>query len=153
MTGLFQELRYSIRQLRKDWASTLVVVISLALAIGANTTIFTFLNALLLRPPAVADSNQLVELWNQDTKTSGIEGYLPLSYPDYLYYRDHNRVFSGLMAFDGEMRSVSWSQYGAGEMVKGQLVSGNFFSVLGIRPALGRMFRPEEDGPGESHPV
>ena len=153
MTTLFHDLRYALRQLRKNPSFTLVVVISLALAIGANTAIFTFVNALLLRPPAIEKSGQLLELWNHDTKASGVEGYLPLSYPDYVYYRDHNQTFSALMAFDGEMRPVSWSRSGEGEMVRGQFVSGNFFSVLGINPSLGRNFLAEEDQVAGAHPV
>jgi predicted permease len=153
MQTLLYDLRFAIRQLRKDPAFTLVVVISLALAIGANTTIFTFVNSFLLRPPAVEDAGQLRELWNQNTKGSGVESYLPLSYPDYLHYRDDNQAFSGLMAFDGEMRPTSWSSNGAGEMVQGQLVSGNFFSVLGVRPVLGRTFLTEEDQVSSAQPV
>jgi predicted permease len=145
MTGLFQDLRYALRQLRKSPGFTAVAVVSLALAIGANTTIFTFVNALLLRPPAVNDGAKLLELMQRNTKESGIFGHLPLAYPDYLFYRDHNQVFSGMAAFDGEMRPASWRQAGGGEITQVQLVSGNFFAVLGVDPVLGRAFLPDED--------
>ena len=142
---LGQDLRYAVRQLWRSPAFTLTVVLSLALGIGANTTIFSFVNALLLRPPAVADAGNLIEVMNRNAKASGIESYVPLSYPGYAHYRDHNQSLSGLAAFDGDPRPVSWSNAGRGEMVHGQLVSGNFFSVSGLKPSLGRTFVPDED--------
>jgi predicted permease len=145
MEMLLQDLRYSLRMLRKSSGFTTLAVISLALAIGANTTIFTFVNALLFRPPAVGDAGKLLEVMQRNTKESGIFGHLPLAYPDYLYYRDHNQVLSGMAAFDGEMRPTSWSQAGGGEMTQIQLVSSNFFAVLGVDPVLGRAFLPEEE--------
>jgi predicted permease len=142
---LLQDCRYALRQLRKSPGFTTLVAVSLALAIGANTTIFTFVNALLFRPPAASDAGKLLEVMQRNTKESGIFGHLPLAYPDYLYYRDNNQVFSGMAAFDGEMRPASWSQAGNGEMTEVQLVSGNFFAVLGVSPILGRAFSPEEE--------
>jgi putative ABC transport system permease protein len=142
---LLQDCRYALRQLRKSPGFTTLVAVSLALAIGANTTIFTFVNALLFRPPAASDAGKLLEVMQRNTKESGIFGHLPLAYPDYLYYRDNNQVFSGMAAFDGEMRPASWSQAGDGEMTEVQLVSGNFFAVLGVSPILGRAFLPEEE--------
>src|SRR5437773_6685058 len=142
---LIQDLRYCLRMLAKDLGFTAVVVLSLALGIGANTTIFSFVNALLFRPPAVESGGRLLELWQRNTKGSGLGEYMPLSYPGYIYYRDHNHVFSGLLAFDGEMRPVSWSRSAEGGLIHGQLLSGDFFPVLGVNPALGRTFLPEED--------
>jgi len=107
MSTLLQDLRYGLRMLAKNPGFTAVVVLSLALGVGANTTIFSFVNALLFRPPGVEASGRLLELWQRNTKGSGLEEYTPLSYPGYVYYRDHNQVFSGLLAFDGEMRPVS----------------------------------------------
>src|SRR6184192_118178 len=143
---LLQDLRYGLRMLAKDLGFTAVVVLSLALGIGANTTIFSFVNALLFRPPAVESGGRLLELWQRNTKGSGLGEYMPLSYPGYIYYRDHNQVFSSLLAFDGEMRPVSWGRSATGGLVQGQLVSGNFFSVLGVKPVMGRTFLPEEGG-------
>ena len=131
--------------LAKNPGFTAVVVLSLALGVGANTTIFSFVNALLFRPPAVEASGRLLELWQRNTKGSGLEEYTPLSYPGYVYYRGHNQVFSDLLAFDGEMRPVTWSRSAEGGLIHGQLVSGDFFPVLGVNPALGRTFLPEED--------
>ncbi|HET7215036.1 MAG TPA: multidrug ABC transporter substrate-binding protein, partial [Terriglobia bacterium] len=95
MGNLFQDLRFGLRMLVKNPGFTAIAVISLGLGIGANTTIFSFVNALLFRPPAVEEPGKLVEVWNQNLHGTGIEHYFALSYPDYVYYRDHNQVFSG----------------------------------------------------------
>src|SRR5215469_158766 len=154
MHGLLQDVRYGLRMLAKSPGFAAVAALSLGLGIGANTTIFSFVSALLFRPPAVESSVELLEVWNRNPQASGIESHVPLCYPGYLYYRDHNQVFSGLLAFDAEMQATSWSRSGEGQMTQGQLVSGNFFSVLGVKPALGRTFLPEEDQfPTERHVV
>ncbi len=154
METIAQDLRYAFRTLVKNRAFTVVAVLSLALGIGANTTIFSFVNALLLKPPAVADPDQLVEVWEHNvTRGTGIGSSTQLSYPDYEYFRDHNRAFSEMTAFTGETAAVIWNRAGEGEMLRGAMVSGNFFSLLGVRPALGRGFLPEEDRSGSEAPV
>ena len=145
MSTLIQDLKYGLRMLAKNPGFTAVAVLSLGVGIGANTTIFSFVNALLFRPPTVEAQGRLLQLWQRNTKASGLEEYTPLSYPGYSYYRDHNQVFSNLLAFDGEMRPVSWSRTTEGGLIQGQLVSGNFFSTLGVRPVLGRGFLPDDD--------
>jgi predicted permease len=151
---LLQDLRYALRTLVKSPAFTTVAILSLALGIGANTTIFSFVNGLLLKPPAVANPDELVEVWEHNvTRGTGIGSNMQLSYPDYEYFRDHNRVFSEMTAFTGETAGVVWNRSGEGEMLHGAMVSGNFFSVLGVRPALGRGFLPEEDRRGNDAPV
>src|SRR5580704_4043526 len=148
LESIAQDLRYGLRMLTKNPGSTAAVVLALALGIGLNTTVFSFVNALLLRPPArVEDPNQLMELWVRNRGGSGIESYLPLTYPDYVYYRDHNQSFAGMLAFDGDPESVIWNRSGVGQVVGGQLVSGNFFSLLGVNASLGRTFVPEDDQP------
>ncbi len=144
------DVRYALRQLKNSPGFSITVILSLTLGLGANTTIFTFVNALLLRPPAVSDPGHLVEVMQRNAKASGIEAYMPFSYPGYVLLRDHNRTLSGFAAFDGDPRPVSWSHDGQGQMVYGQLVSSNFFSVLGVEPSFGRFFAPDEDkgGPG-----
>jgi predicted permease len=151
---LWQDLRYGARMLHKNPGSTAAVVIALALGIGLNTTVFTFVNALLLRPPAgVKAPDRLLEVWIHNPRSSGAEGYLPLTYPDYLYYRDHNQSFAGMLAFDGDPESVIWNKSGEGQVVMGQLVSGNFFSLLGVNAVLGRTISPEDDRTTNSQPV
>jgi predicted permease len=149
-----QDLRYAFRTLVKNRAFTTVAVLSLALGIGANTTIFSFVNALLLKPPSVADPDQLVEVWEHNvTRGTGIGSNTQLSYADYEYFRDHNRTFSEMTAFTGETAGVVWNRAGEGEMLRGAMVSGNFFSLLGVRPALGRGFLAEEDRSGSEAAV
>ena len=153
LESIWADIRYALRQLRKSPGFAITVSLSLSLSLGANTTIFTFVNALLLRPPAVADGGRLVEVLEHNAKASGIEAYSNLSYPGYVDLRDHNRSLSGLAAFDGDPHVVSWSHGGQGEIVYGQLVSSNFFSVLGVEPALGRFFQPDEDKGGSGAPT
>jgi putative ABC transport system permease protein len=154
MGTLGQDLRYGFRILLASRGLTSVAVLSLALGIGANTTIFTFVDALLLKPPAVADPSTLREVWQHNTtRGSGIGSHMQLSYPDYEYYRDHNHVFSEMAAFSGETSDVIWNRGGEGEALHATLVSANFFSVLGIQPALGRAFQPQEDQPATAAPV
>jgi predicted permease len=154
LEALAQDLRYGLRMLRKNPASTAAVVLALALGIGLNTTVFSFVNALLLRPPTGVEApDKLLQLWLHNRGTSGMEGYLPLTYPDYVYYRDHNQSFTGMLAFDGDPESVIWNRSGEGQVVLGQLVSGNFFSLLGVNASLGRTFLPEDDQPGHPQPV
>jgi predicted permease len=154
LASIWQDLRYGLRMLRKNLGFTVITVATLALGIGANTTIFNFTNALLLRPPAVESPTRLVEVWDRNVKaSSAFEAYMPFSFLEYAYYRDHNHVFSDLIAFDADPASISWNRAGQGELVQGQFVSGNFFSALGVRPALGRSFVPEEDKVPGTHPV
>ena len=147
--NLLADVGYGLRMLRRSPGSTAAVVMALALGIGMNTTVFSFVNALLLRPPRRVEApNKLVELWLHNRVASGIQGFLPLTYPDYVYYRDHNQSFTGMLAFDGDPLSVIWNRFGEGQVVQGQLVSGNFFSLLGVNALLGRTFLPEDDQTG-----
>jgi predicted permease len=152
--GLWQDLRFGARMLLKRPGFTAIVVASMALGIGANATIFSFVNELLLRPPAVERPEELLEVWNHNRKRSSLfDSFSGLSYPEYEYYRDHNQVFSETLAFGDEPAFISWSRKGQGEIIQGQYVSGNFFSCLGVKAALGRAFAPEEDRTPGTHPV
>jgi predicted permease len=153
LESIWADVRYALRQLRKSPSFSLTVILSLTLGLGANTTIFTFVNALLLRPPSVADAGHLVEVMQHNQKASGIESYPPFSYPGYVNLRDHNQTLSGFAAFDGDPRTVSWSHDGEGQMVYGSLVSSNFFSVLGVEPSMGRFFPVDEDKSGLDAPT
>src|SRR6267378_3024917 len=151
---LWQDLRYGARMLHKNPGSTAAVVIALALGIGLNTTVFTFVNALLLRPPAgVKAPGRLLEVWIHNPRSSGAEAYLPMTYPDYLYYRDHNQSFEGMLAYDGDPHLVIWNRSGEGQTVLGQLVSGNFFSLLSVNAVLGRTISTEDDQTATPQPV
>jgi predicted permease len=140
------DARYGVRMLAKSPGFTAVAVLTLALGIAVNAVVFSYVNALLLRPAqGVAETSRLAEVWLQNKKAAGVGRFFPLTYPDYLYYRDHNSVFSGMVAFDGDPEAVVWNRSGNGELVQGQIVSGNFFAVLGVRAALGRTLSPEDD--------
>ena len=144
MMGVLTDLRYALRGLVKNRGFALVAVLSLALGIGANTTIFTLIRALFMRPLPVRDSARLVALFTTDGRMAG----LPLiSYPNYRDFRDHNTVFSGMLLYAPVVVSLTGS--GDPQLLMAQLVTGNYFETLGVQPAVGRGFLSEEDsGPG-----
>ena len=151
---LWRDILFGIRMLGKNPGSTAAVIIALALGIGVNTTVFSFVNALLLRPPALVKApERLLEVWLHNPRSSGVEEYLPLTYPDYVYHRDHDQSFEGMLAFDGDPHLVTWNRSGEGQIVLGQLVSGNFFSLVGVNAVLGRTISPEDDRAGNPRPV
>jgi len=151
MHTLLQDLRFGARMLMKKLGFTFIAVITLALGIGANTAIFTWLKAIILQPlPGVAASHRLVML-HSVAQRSGNQAIV-VSYLDYKDYRDRNEVFSGLAAFNSDAFNLMDSG-GQPERVFGSLVSGNFFEVLGVRVALGRTFAPDEDRTPGTHPV
>ena len=143
MTGLLDDLRYGVRGLTKNRGFALAAVLSLALGIGANTTIFTLLNAIFLRPLPVRDPAHLAAVFTTDPR---IPGQLLCSYPNYQDYRDHNTVFSSLLLYSA--LTVNLTGRGDPQLLMGQLVSTNYFATLGVVPVVGRGFRPEEELPG-----
>ena len=145
MGDMWHDFRYGLRVLRKSPGFTAIAVLSLALGIGANTAIFSLANAVLLRPLPVSEPDRLVTI----SSAGPGRDRLAVSYPDYLDFRDRNEVLSGLLCW-GEL-PLSVSTGGQADQVTGMLVSGNYFSVLGVTPAHGRFFGPEVDGEtGES---
>ncbi|HJT88534.1 MAG TPA: ABC transporter permease [Bryobacteraceae bacterium] len=140
MTGFLDDFRHGVRGLGKNRGFAAVAVLSLALGIGANTTIFTFLNAIFLRPLPVRDASRLVGVYTQDVRISGL---LLCSYPNYRDYRDHNRAFSSLLLYTGVVGTLTGR--GEPEPLTFQLVSANYFQALGVRTTQGREFLPEED--------
>jgi predicted permease len=150
MQFLWQDLRHSLRAMRRSPTFTTAAVASLALGIGANTLIFIFLNALFFKSLPVAEPERLVALYSVDLEQRDL---MPLSYPDFAdLRREAGRVFSRLAV----SRNVPVSLSGDGgepAQLQGQIVSGNYFDVLGIRPAAGRFFLPDEDGTPGAHPV
>jgi predicted permease len=149
METLLNDIRYGARGFIKRPAFTIVAVITLAIGIGANTTIFSVINGLLLRPPAgVVQPGQLVDLHATQSNGSSFHSF---SYPDYQYYRDQNGVLNGLTAYTA--MPLSMNAGGQPERIFGMTVSGNYFDVLGTRPAQGRFFLSEEDQTPGSHPV
>jgi len=129
-------------------AVTLVSVLSLAFGIGATATVFSLVNAALIRPLPVNDPASLVSLNKPDANGSRIHS---ISYPDYLDYRSRNEVFSDLLTWSEA--SMSLNLDGHAEQCYGLVVSGNYFSMLGVKPAAGRFFSPEEDQTPGANPV
>lgn len=148
METLLQDIRFGFRQLMKQPGFAALAIISMALGIGANTSIFSLADTALLRPLAVKEPSQLVELFG--TIHNGAEWSLQ-SYPNYKEYRDRNNVLSGLFVYRVVVAGLTVDN--SSDRVWGYLVSGNYFDVLGVKPILGRAFLPEEDQTPDSHPV
>lgn len=142
MGGLAQDLRYALRQLRKSPGFTAVALITLALGIGANTAIFSVIDAVVLRPLPFHNPGRLVAI---KTTQPGRRDDIGVSYPAFLDWRSQNHAFEGLSAF----RVDDFTLTGRGEPLHltGAVVSANVFSLLGVNPALGRNFVDAEDKP------
>lgn len=153
---MLPDLRYALRQLRKSPAFAIVAVATLALGIGANTAIFTLLDQALLRELPVNHPEQLVRLKYVGSNTGRISAYGGdshdyFSYPMYKDLRDQNQVFAGMLANIEIGTGVQWNNQT--DLASGELVSGNYFDVLGVKPALGRLFVPADDAAQNSNPV
>jgi predicted permease len=149
MNGLIQDLRYGIRQLRKSPGFTAVALLTLALGIGANTAIFSVVNAILLRPLPYPDPARLVMVWEQNPHRGWFENIV--SSANFLDWRQQNHVFAGMAAF--ESVPFNLTGYNRPEEVAGERVSTNLFSVLGVQPLRGRLFVPEEEKRGRAAAV
>jgi len=148
MNNLLKDLRYAIRMLIKTPGVTLVAVITLALGIGANTAIFSSVSAFTSRPLPVPKPDQLIRPVEIAEDRGTADNF---SYPDFVDYRNQSTVFSGLCAED--MVQVAIDTQEQNDVIWGQIVSGNFFDMLQIKPVMGRAFAPDEDGAPGAHPV
>src|SRR5438309_1529545 len=146
------DLRFGLRMLRKAPGFTAVAVITLALGISANTTIFSTVNAFFLRKPPIRDPDRVVIVSSvSPEKNTYAPDRIPVSAPDYLDWRAQDKSFDGMAAADFEDFTISGGT--APERVAGARVSSNFFEVLGVGPAMGRTFLPEENQWGRDHSV
>ncbi len=146
---LAQDLRYGLRQLRRNPGFTAVAVLTLALGISATSTIFSWINSTLLNPiPGVANTSRLVSVMRG---TISEHPTPPFSYPDYKDLRDNNRSFSGLLAYHDDFVSLTGNR--KPERIYGALTSANYFNVLGVKPVLGHGFLPDEETTPGSGPV
>ena len=146
---LMQDLRYAVRTLRKNPGFASTAILTLALGIGANAAMFSFADATAFRPPDVPRPAELVRLFTT-TKTVP---YDTLSYPDYLDYRARTQSLSGLVAYSTLRMAMSRGRDEVPQLLGGAVVSGNYFSMLGVEPALGRGFRDDEDRVPGANPV
>src|SRR5271157_3647752 len=151
MGQVLQDFRYSLRSLRKSPVFLAVAVLSLALGVGANTAIFTLINQLILQPLPVKHPEQLGMLAGRGKHYGGNWGPDRISYPMYQEIRDKNEVFSGM--FCTYPATVSASFEGRTELIGADLVSGNFFPVLGVGAAVGRVFTASDDLYQGGHPL
>ena len=144
-----QDLRYSLRVLTKNPAFAVVAVLTLALGIGSNTAMFSVMNTLFLHPPGIPDPARLLALRVKYTKLSLAN--IGVSLTDYADARDSKDIFSSVAAL--QPFPVIYSGSTPPRRLTGELVTWNFFDTFGVRPLLGRSFRPEEDQPGANHEV
>ena len=156
--NLSQDIRFAIRQCRRNPGFTVVAVLTLALGIGANTSVFTVLNGLLLKMLPVKDPRQLVVVGDPtmaNSRSNGTPRIDTFSYPLYKELRDHNEVFSGLCAAatDHHIEVDPGNSQFPDPKINGRMVSGNYFSVLGVQPALGRLLSDADDTAEDANPV
>jgi predicted permease len=144
---MIRDLRFALRMLIKSPGFSVVAFLAIALGIGVNTTIFGVVNTLLLRPLPVGNPGQLVKLYTLDTRS----GKQPNSYLNFVDYAKDNAVFSAVSAY--QFVALGLTKGGETSNIFGQLVNGNYFSMLEVSPALGRGFLPEEDTKPDGHPV
>lgn len=147
MGTLIQDLRFALRTLAKSPAFALIALVAIALGIGANTAIFSLVNAVLLRPIPVDSPGRLMWVFNGTERAAGGVS----SYPDFVDYKTQNTTFSDMLAYGGI--ALTLTSAGETEVVNGTIVTGNYFDVLGVKPAAGRGFLPEEDRTPLTHPV
>jgi putative ABC transport system permease protein len=146
---IYQDIRYALRMLRKNPAFSVIVVATLALGIGANAAMFSLTDRVLLQKLPVNNPDQLVLLATRTPSDS--EPSSSFSYPMYLDLRDRNNSFNGVIARGGVQMNVSYGDQN--ERVSGDLVSGNYFEVLGVRPWAGRLFTQDDDRTPGANPV
>ena len=149
MDTIIQDVKFGLRVLRKNPGFTAVAVLVLALGIGANTAIFTLINAFLLRPLPVEKPHELYQCFHKNAKRPN--SYRAFSYPNYVDLRENNSTFSRLAAFTLAM--VGLTEGETTKRVFADIVTANFFETFGVKPRIGRAFSPAEETPGNAIPV
>jgi predicted permease len=153
LDDFLRDLRYAVRTMRKAPAFVFFVVLTLGLGIGANTTVFTVINTLILNPLPVPDSAGLVAVNAAKVRRESKSGApMMLAYGDFKDFQAGNSAFRTLAAYTSP-RGVTWQTDAGSQQLFAELATGNYFSTLGIRPAVGRFFLPEEDSRPGAHPV
>jgi predicted permease len=144
-----QDVRYALRMLRQSPVFTAVAIGSLALGIGANTAIFTLIDAILLRWLPVQNPQELVVLSRNPPRPNP-----SFNYPDYRYVRDNSQSYTGVLAFSGGGRPIGFNRPGksGSQLISLSMVSGNYFDVLGVIPAIGRLFNSADNEKEGAHP-
>jgi predicted permease len=156
MQRLIQDIRYALRQLRKSPGFTLTVIVTLALGLGANAAVFTLFDQVLLHMLPVERPKELVRFewtgaFSGSMSSFGGDSDNYFSYPMYKDLRDKNQVFVGMLAADKTSVGVSWHNQAENE--DAEVVTGNYFQLLGLKPALGRLLTPQDDTAKNANPV
>ena len=145
-----QDIRYGLRLLRRSPLFTFTAALSLAIGIGANTTIFSIASTLLLRPlPGLSEPSQLVDIG----RTQNGQGFDNSSYPNYRDYRERQKSLTDVYAIRVDPQPLSLATTTDAQRIYGQIVSANYFTILGVRPLLGRLLQDSDDAPDHSHSV
>ncbi|MGA9770726.1 MAG: ABC transporter permease [Blastocatellia bacterium] len=142
METLFQDIRYGIRVLLKGRAVTAIAVLALTLGIGANTAIFSVINAVLIKPLPYPQPDRIVRIHEKSAQFD----QMSISYPNFLDWQKQNQLFEAMSVFRYQGFNVTGAQ--GPERLQGRIISASFFSVLGVQPVIGRGILPEEDRPG-----
>jgi putative ABC transport system permease protein len=148
---LLQDLRYGLRMLRKNPGFTLTAAFTLALGIGANTAMFSVINAVLLRPLPYPDAHQLVLAFLADATGSSSKSSFGIA--DYVATRENQKSFSDFAAIGLGLNSFTYTSAGEPQRLRGTPVTGQFFAALGVQPLLGRTFNPAAETPGQAREV
>ncbi|PYV36776.1 MAG: ABC transporter permease, partial [Acidobacteria bacterium] len=146
---MFTDLRYGLRMLAKSPGFATVTVLTLALGIGANTSIFTVVNAVLLRPLPYKDPNRLVMVWGTHPQFPKFS----VPYPDFLDWKEQNHVFEQMGCYRSVATDYHLTGQGEPQRLQATFITSGLFSLLGVRALIGRTFLPEEDQPGRQHTV
>ena len=147
MSGLIQDVRFAMRQVRKSPGFTLVAVLTLALGIGANTAIFSVVEGVLLRPLPYHNSDQLVRVWSTSNRSSKDVS----SYPDFKDWADQNHSFQQMAAYRGQSFNLTGGDHP--ERIRGLMITSKFFELLDVKPIVGRAFTSDEHELGRDHVV
>ena len=142
METLFQDIRYGVRVLLKGRAVTAIAVLALTLGIGANTAIFSVINAVLIKPLPYPQPDRVVRVYEKSAKFD----QMSISYPNFLDWQKQNQLFEAISVFRYQGFNVTGAQ--GPERIQGRMISASFFTVLGVQPVIGRSILPEEDRPG-----
>src|SRR6476620_5808118 len=143
LESLLADIRFAVRWLRKSPAFTIVAVASLAIGIGFNTALFAIVDALLFKPLPVASPDRLVDIFTSDS--TGSLQYSTSSYPDYLDFERQNAVFDGIAGYSPMFAAVNLDN--RSRLAMGEIVSGNYFQLLGVGAEIGRTIVPGDDTP------
>ena len=146
MRTLMQDFRFAVRWLVRNPGFTAVAIATLALAVGVNAAIFTFVRGVLLRPLPYPNPGALVQIWERTERDGQVQNMVPFSYPNFLDYRQRSRSFESMAAYSDT--NFNLTGRGVPEQISAGIVSASFFRVLGVAPVAGRTFHEDEDQPG-----